>query len=498
MRQKEFERSAGILMPVSSLPSPYGIGTFGKAAYTLVDQLVKAGQKYWQVLPLGPTSYGDSPYASFSAFAGNPYFVDLDMLIEEGLLDKDYVESFKWDMEEQYVDYGMLYNSRFTVLKTAYKNSEHKGTKEYSEFLKANEYWLDSYCLYSACKKKFDFMGWQEWDDDIKFRTKDAIEKYSEELKEDIEFYKFIQFKFYEQWNALKEYANEQEIEIIGDIPIYVAMDSADVWQNTDIFQLDKKLNPKSVAGVPPDAFSDMGQRWGNPLYDWKKIEDGDFAWWRKRMEHSAKLYDVIRIDHFIGMVKYYSIPAEDEDARGGKWIEGPGLKLIKAINESVGNKKIIAEDLGEKTIEVEEVLEEAGYPGMKVLEFAFDGNRKNEHLPYNWKSNIVAYGGTHDNDTLVGYFTSLQWWELSYIRQYMGDEHASIEKLVDCIFKTAYESVANLVIFQMQDVLKVGNIGRMNLPSSMGTNWRWRMTKNQFTEKEIERLRYLCDIYGR
>lgn len=498
MAQKEFDRSAGMLMPVSSLPSPYGIGTFGKSAYEFVDNLVKARQKYWQVLPLGPTSYGDSPYASFSAFAGNPYFIDLDILIEEKLIDKSYVESFKWNMEEQYVDYGLLYNSRFTVLKEAFKNSTHLETKEYKTFLKENKFWLDGYCLYSAFKKKFNYTSWQEWDDEIKFRETNAIKEYSEELSEDIEFYRFIQFKFFEQWNKLKEYTNEKGIEIIGDIPIYVAMDSSDVWENTDVFQLDKDLNPKSIAGVPPDAFSETGQRWGNPLYDWKKLEQQDFSWWRKRMEHSAKLYDVIRIDHFIGMVKYYAIPAEDSDARNGKWIKGPGMKLIKAITESVGDKKVIAEDLGVKMPEVVQVLEKSGYPGMKVLEFAFDGNRDNDHLPYNWKSNTVAYGGTHDNDTLVGYFTGLQHWELGYIREYMECRNGTIEDLVDKIFKTAYESVANLVIFQMQDVLKVGNIGRMNIPSSMGTNWRWRMTNGQFSPDKVERLRYLCDIYGR
>ncbi|MFQ9515137.1 MAG: 4-alpha-glucanotransferase [Eubacterium sp.] len=498
MSQKQFERSAGILMPVSSLPSPYGIGTFGKSAYEFVDHLVTARQKFWQVLPLGPTSYGDSPYASFSAFAGNPYFIDLDTLIEEGLLEKNYVESFKWNMEDQYVDYGLLYNSRFTVLHKAYENSNHKETEEYKEFLKENEFWLDGYCIYSACKKKFDYTSWQDWDDDIKYKQPGATEKYMEELSEDIDFFRFIQFKFYEQWNKLKDYTNEKGIEIIGDIPIYLAMDSADVWHNSDMFQLDEELNPKKVAGVPPDAFSETGQRWGNPLYDWEKIEEDDFRWWRHRMAHSAKLYDVIRIDHFIGTVKYYSIPAEDMDARNGEWVKGPGMKLIKAMNESVGDKKIIAEDLGIKMPEVVQVLEQSGYPGMKVLEFAFDGDRKNDHLPYNWESNIVAYGGTHDNDTLVGYFTSLEWWELGYIREYMGNPHASVEELVDSIFKTAYESVANLVIFQMQDVLKVGNIGRMNLPSSMGTNWRWRMTQGQFGPDEVERLRYLCDIYGR
>lgn len=496
--QQRFDRSAGILMPVSSLPSPYGIGSFGKSAYDFVDNLVSARQKFWQVLPLGPTSFGDSPYASFSAFAGNPYFIDLDMLVEEGLLKSDYVNRFMWNLEDQYVDYGLIYNSRFEVLRTAFKNSSHQELDGYKTFLKENEYWLEGYCLYSACKNKFEGTSWTDWESEIKCRDEESMQELKEELKDDIEFYKFVQYKFYEQWNQLKEYANENRIEIIGDIPLYVAMDSADVWQHTELFQLDEELNPTKVAGVPPDVFSETGQRWGNPLYDWKKLEAEDFSWWRKRMEHSARLYDVIRIDHFIGMVKYYAIPAEDEDARNGTWEKGPGLKLIKVINESIGNKKIIAEDLGVQMPEVVKVLEKSGYPGMKVLEFAFDGNRKNDHLPYYWTQNTVAYGGTHDNDTLMGYFTGLQSWELGYVREFMECRNGSIEDLVDKIFRTAYASVADLVIFQMQDVLKVGNIGRMNLPSSMGTNWRWRMLQGQFGPEEIEKLRYLCDIYGR
>lgn len=496
--QQRFDRSAGILMPVSSLPSPYGIGSFGKSAYDFVDNLVSARQKFWQVLPLGPTSFGDSPYASFSAFAGNPYFIDLDMLVEEGLLESDYVNRFMWNLEDQYVDYGLIYNSRFEVLRTAFKNSSHQELDEYKTFLKENEYWLEGYCLYSACKNKFEGTSWTDWESEIKYRDEQSIQELKEELKDDIEFYKFVQYKFYEQWNQLKDYANEKGIEIIGDIPLYVAMDSADVWQHTELFQLDEELNPTKVAGVPPDVFSETGQRWGNPLYDWKKLEAEDFSWWRKRMEHSARLYDVIRIDHFIGMVKYYAIPAEDEDARNGTWEKGPGMKLIKAMNESIEDKKIIAEDLGVQMPEVIKVLEKSGYPGMKVLEFAFDGNRRNDHLPYYWTQNTVAYGGTHDNDTLMGYFTGLQYWELGYIREYMECRNGSIEDLVDKIFRAAYASVADLVIFQMQDVLKVGNIGRMNLPSSMGTNWRWRMLQGQFGPEEIEKLRYLCDIYGR
>lgn len=496
--EQYLERGAGILFHISSIPSPYGIGTFGEEAYKIVDKMAEACQKYWQVLPLGPTSYGDSPYASFSAFAGNPYFIDLDMLIKEGLLTREYVESFRWNYEDDMVDYGTIYAARFEVLRKAFANSRHTEDDGYAGFEKDNEFWLDDYALYMSCKNHFQNVSWQEWDDDIKFRKPEAIEKYSELLEDDIAFWKFCQYKFFCQWDKLKTYANKKGLQVIGDIPIYVALDSADVWVNTDLFQMDKDLNPKKVAGVPPDAFSATGQRWGNPLYDWKKMEKTDFAWWRKRMEASAKLYDVIRIDHFIGIVKYYMIPAKDEDARNGTYDKGPGMKLIKAINESVGKKKIIAEDLGVLMPEVEDVLKKSGYPGMKVLEFAFDGNRKNDHLPYFWTANTVAYGGTHDNDTLMGYYSALQSWELGYIKEFLKVQNGSLEDIVDELFRTAYASVANVVIFQMQDILKVGNRGRMNLPSSMGTNWMWRMKKNQFGAREVERLRYLCDIYGR
>ena len=380
MAQKEFKRSAGILMPISSLPSPYGIGTFGSKAYEFVDHLEAAGQRYWQVLPLGPTSFGDSPYASFSAFAGNPYFIDLDFLIEDGLITKEFVESFKWSLEDQYVDYGLLFENRYEVLKEAFANSDHQKTDEYKAFVKEND-WLEGYALYRACKTHFKHKSWEEWPKPIKTRKKEAVASYTKKLKKDIDFYKFLQFKFYEQWFALKEYANEKGIEIIGDIPVYVAMDSADVWLNPKQFKLNKDLVADEVAGVPPDIFSEFGQKWGNPLYDWTKMERDGFKWWRKRMAFMAEIYDVIRIDHFLGLVKYYSIPAEDPDAINGEYIKGPGMKLIKAFNESVGNKKIIAEDLGVDMPEAKKVIEKSGYPSMKVLEFAFDGDKKNPHF---------------------------------------------------------------------------------------------------------------------
>lgn len=497
MAQKEFERSAGILMPISSLPSNYGIGTFGSKAYEFADHLEAAGQKYWQVLPLGPTSYGDSPYAALSAFAGNPYFIDLDFLIEEGLLTKEYVESFRWSLEERFVDYGLLFESRFEVLRTAYENSDHKKTKEYKDFLKQTD-WIEGYALYAALKIEFEQLPWYEWPDDIKFRKKEAVAKYTKKLADDIDFYKFIQFKFYQQWYRLKNYVNEKGIQLIGDIPVYVAMDSADVWLDPKEFQLDKKLNPKRVAGVPPDAFSALGQRWGNPLYDWDYMAKNGYKWWARRMGFMADMYDVIRIDHFLGLVKYYSIPAEDEDALNGEYIDGPGYDIIQVFNEVCGDKKIIAEDLGVEMPEAKRVLKRAGYPNMKVLEFAFSGDRKNGHLPYMFDRNSVVYTGTHDNDTLMGFFSGIEWWELSYVRDYIGDQHASVEYIVDTVIREAYKSVSNLVIIQMQDLFKIDSKGRMNTPGTLGTNWRWRMHEGRFTPELIERVRHLTDVYGR
>ncbi|MGN0383905.1 MAG: 4-alpha-glucanotransferase [Eubacterium sp.] len=492
------KRGAGILLPVSSLSSPYGIGTFGKDAYDFVDKLVKSGQTYWQVLPLGPTSFGDSPYAALSAFAGNPYYIDLDFLIDEGLITREFVNAFDWGKDDSKVSYGIIYQNRFTVLKEAYRNSNYTDDEDYQSFEEENEFWLDDYALYMSCKCYFNNVSWQEWDDDIRRREPEAIDKYQKLLSQDIAFWKFLQYKFYQQWDKLKSYANEHGILIIGDIPIYVAMDSADVWSDTEQFQLDKDLKPEKVAGVPPDAFSELGQRWGNPLYDWQYMEKQNFFWWRKRMQSSARLYDVIRIDHFIGIVRYYTIPAKDDDARNGEYVKGPGMKLIRAINESIGDKKIIAEDLGVIIPEVAELLQQSGYPGMKVLEFAFDGNRDNEHLPHNYSANCVVYGGTHDNETLAGYIRSKSDWELVYMKQYLDIEDTDISLMISRLFRHAFESVAGVVIFQMQDVMKLGNEARMNFPSTVGSNWQWRMKPGDFTDSEVEWIRFLTDIYGR
>lgn len=493
--EKELTRGAGILMPVSSLPSKYGIGTLGKAAYDFVDDLVRAGQKYWQVLPIGPTSFGDSPYQSFSTYAGNPYFIDLDLLIEEGLLQRQEVEMIRWYEKEDQVSYELLWEYRYSVLKAAFERSDHEKTKEYRDFMEREKDWISSYSLYMACKEHFGNREWLSWKKDIRDRKMEALISYQVMLEKEIRFWEFVQYKFWKQWDRLHAYANEKGIQIIGDIPIYVALDSADVWVHPEQFLLDENHEPTVVAGCPPDAFSDEGQKWGNPIYDWERMEREDFAWWKKRIRAAARCYDVIRIDHFIGIVRYYKIPV-NESAKKGSFAWGPGLKLLKALDESIGEAKIIAEDLGVLVPEVGEVLQKSGYPGMKVLEFAFDGKRENPYLPHNYSKNCVVYGGTHDNDTLEGYYDMLSKENRAYAMAYCQVKRK--KKLTDAIIRIGYASVANTVIFQMQDILKKNNNARMNYPSTIGTNWRWRMKSQEFTTKKQKRLAKLANIYGR
>ena len=399
---------------------------------------------------------------------------------------------------ESYVSYEKMYKVRFEVLHIAFdrfKNNDNEAD-EYDRFITDNEFWLPVYALFMALKDYYKGVSWAEWDDDIRFRTEAGLNKYRHLLKDDIDFWIFVQYEFDKQWTALKEYANDNGIKIIGDIPIYMGYDSADVWADTKDFQLDDNLESTDVAGVPPDAFSELGQKWGNPLYDWETIEADDFTWWRQRMKKSAQLYDVIRIDHFIGIVKYYAIPADMPDARRGVYRKGPGKKLTDVINEAIGDKQIIAEDLGVFLPEVDELLKENNYPGMKVLEFAFGGDRMNPHLPYNYTRDCVVYGGTHDNETLMGYFEEHPDWELSYAYEYLDTRNK--DRMVDNVFRAAYSSVACLVIFAVQDILKLGNWARINTPSTLGNNWKWRMNKGALTEKHINDMRYLASVFGR
>ncbi len=488
MNRKKFERGAGILMPISSLPSKYGIGTLGKEAYRFADWLKLAGQKYWQVLPVGPTGFGDSPYQSFSAFAGNPYFIDLDILVEDGLISENELLSIKWCDTEDKVNYSYIFANRFAVLKKAFQNSNHRDTEEYRQFVDSNSYWLQDYSLFMALKEHFHNCDWTGWDDDIRLRNSEAVDRYSSELSEQIDFWKFCQYIFYKQWNKLKRYVNELGIKIIGDVPLYVALDSADAWANGELFDMDELRRPVNVAGVPPDYFSQDGQLWGNPLYNWKRMEEDGFSWWRKRIEALSKLYDVIRIDHFIGIARYYAIPMGSSNAINGMWKEGPARKLTEVINDSVGEARIIAEDLGVIMPEVRELMENSGWPGMKVLLFAFDSGPTNEYLPHNYKTdNCVLYGGTHDNDTIVGYINKLSDDRLKQILEYLSISDK--KDIPRALIKAGYASIASLSVFQMQDVLGLDDSARMNTPAVLGDNWSWRMLPHMLSDEDAKWL---------
>lgn len=495
-KQKPLGRGAGILMPVSSLPSDHGIGTFGSEAYKFVDFLKKSGQKYWQVLPLGPTSYGDSPYQSFSAFSGNPYFIDLHILEEEGLIKKGEAEKYSWGDNETDIDYAIIYKNRFKLLKKAYKRSTHKLIDKYKKFCIDNEVWLPEYSIYMAVKTKFGGKEWSVWEEDIRNRKPEALKKYSVELSDEIDFWKFCQYKFFEQWEKLKSYANKNGIKIIGDIPIYVALDSADVWAHPEQFQLDENRCPVKVAGVPPDMFSATGQLWGNPLYDWEHMENENYAWWRRRMSFSAQMYDIIRIDHFVGIAHYYSIPAEEKTALNGTWIDGPREKLLTAISESVNGKRIIAEDLGISIPIMGRMMKKFGYPGMKLMQFAFDSDKDNPYLPYQYEKNSVVYGGTHDNETLAGYFSHQPKKVLKYARDFLNIK--TNKEISDAIVREGYKCCADTVIFQIQDLLGLGNEARINTPSTIGCNWRWRLKREQLTEELTLKIYNMTVLYGR
>jgi len=399
------KRGSGILLHITSLPSPYGIGAFGKEAYEFVDFLKEAGQSYWQILPLGMTSFGDSPYQSFSAYAGNPYFIDLNILIEAGCLKEDELIDIDFGDDEDEVDYEKVFLNRMPILRSAYRRAIKEKRDEIVAFKEENIDWIDDYSLYMTAKTDHDLKSWQEWDEDIKLRKPEAIKYYRNNFEDEINFWVYLQYEFFKQWNSLKKYANDNGIEIIGDIPIYVAEDSADVWANSNLFLLDEELRPTKVAGCPPDAFSETGQLWGNPIYDWDAMEESEFDWWIKRIEANYRLYDIIRIDHFRGFESYWQVPYGDKTAIDGEWIKGPGMKLFNAIKNKLGDISVIAEDLGFLTDEVLKFREESGFPGMKVLQFAFDTREESDYLPHNYDKNCVVYTGTHDNDTADGWF---------------------------------------------------------------------------------------------
>ena len=491
-------RESGVLLPVASLPSAYGIGCFSKEAYAFVDWLKEAGQSCWQILPLGPTSYGDSPYQSFSTFAGNPYFIDLEDLIERGYLTREVCESYDFGDNEEYIDYGKIYHSRFLVLKEAWKNSHIAQNEDFRAFVQENAYWLKDYALYMAVKDSLEGVCWIEWDENIKLRKPEALRQYRKKFAQEIEFYQFQQYMFHVQWKKLKTYANERGIQIIGDIPIYVAFDSADAWANPKLFQFDENSNPIAVAGCPPDAFSAMGQLWGNPLYDWAYHKRTGYKWWIKRLEACFERYDVVRIDHFRAFDAYYSIPAGAQTAQIGAWEPGPGYGFFAAMKKNLGERRVIAEDLGFLTPSVLELVKQTGYPGMKVLQFAFDSREESDYLPHNYPHNCVVYTGTHDNDTTLGWYSALVQQDKELCKRYLHLEGCDDQEVAWEMIRAALASVADLAVIPMQDYLGLGSEARINIPSTLGNNWKWRMRKGACTEELAWRVRDMAGLYGR
>jgi 4-alpha-glucanotransferase len=485
-------RRSGVLLHISSLPSPYGMGSFGKSAYEFVDFLHQAEQTYWQILPLGPTSYGDSPYQTFSAFANNPYFIDLDLLIEEGLLTKEDIQSTYYS--DRYVEYKELYEERFIVLKKAFHRFNRNDYK-FQQFTFDQRKWLFDYAFFMALKVYHQGASWESWQEDLRLRKPETMEHYKDLLQEDIIFYEFLQFKAFEQYHHLKHYANKKGIKLIGDMPIYVSYDSSDVWANPNYFYLDEKRMPIEVAGVPPDNFSADGQLWGNPLYDWDHLAKDDYAWWVDRVSASMQLFDMIRIDHFIGFQNYFAIPFGHKSAVLGTWKKGPGIELFHVIKRQLGEVNIIAEDLGVITDDVRKLLKSTGFPGMKLLQFAFDSREESDYIPHLYERNVIAYTGTHDNETTAQWFEKLPAKDLEYCLSYIN--HTSGNP-VDSLIKATLSCVADTAIIPMQDWLSLGVEARMNIPSTTGNNWKWRMVKEDLNENLLKKMKSFTLLYGR
>ena len=491
------KRGSGILLHISSLPSPYGIGNMGAEAYKFIDFLKKAGQSFWQILPIGPCGYADSPYQSFSAFAGNPYFIDPDQLIREGLLTQDETDSVAWGDSPDRTDYSVMYEKRYGMLRKAYVRFAEKPDAEYAEYVSREKGWLPDYALFMALKGYFGGGPWTDWPGELRFRRPDALEKYRNELADEIDFQCFMQFKFDRQWRALHEYARENGIRIIGDIPIYVPLDSADVWTNPVEFQLRRSLCPRVVAGCPPDAFTRDGQYWGNPIYDWKKMKRGGFSWWLRRAGAAAERFDVIRFDHFRGLESYWSIPAWSKTARRGHWRKGPGKEFVDTVRKAFPSTDFIAEDLGFLTPAVLELVKYSGWPGMKVLEFAFDPREPSEYLPHKYNENCVCYTGTHDNETLVQWLEGQNAEVIEYVRDYLGLKGG--EDIAAALISAGMNSKAGLFVAQMQDYLRLGAEARMNFPGHLlPENWCWRMLPGQADDALAAQILALAREGGR
>lgn len=489
-------RSSGVLMHISSLPSSYGIGTLGDEARKFVDFLADSGQQYWQMLPICPIGYGDSPYQSFSTFAGNPYFVDLTYLCYDGLLKKEEIEECKWGGDETQVDYGAVYEGRKVVLAKAYERFVKRIPAEYQAFCEKNSFWLEDYALYMAIKDDNENKAWTQWPEDLKFRRPKALEDAKKKLSYEIGYYKAVQFWFSCHWNALKEYAHERGIQLIGDIPIYVSGDGADIWANPEQFYLDKDLAPIEVAGCPPDAFSEDGQLWGNPLFRWDVMKETDYSWWTARIKHMSELFDVIRIDHFRGFAGYYAIPAGDENAKNGTWKKGPDMDLFNAMERNLGKLNIIVEDLGTLTPDVLQLVEDSGFPGMKVLQFAFDCKNDSPYLPHNHIKHSIVYTGSHDNDTILGWVEHSPEATVKYAAEYL--RLSKEEGYHWGMMRAAWASVCDMAIVTMQDLLGLDGTARMNTPSTTGDNWKWRMRSDAYDKKLAEKIYSYMVNYAR
>ena len=511
-------RESGILMPVSSLSGPYGIGCFGAEALKFVDFLAAAGQHIWQLLPLSPTGYGDSPYQSCSAFAGNPYFIDLDALKADGLLTAAQLKAEPWGTDPLSVDYGTLYTSRYKVLRAAYAawrekyagrfGCAHYYPDDYYAFTLTNESWLNDYALYMALKTANGMKSWAEWPREYRLRDAGALAEFAAGQEEEIGFWKFLQYEFAVQWKKVKDYANEKGIKILGDIPIYVSADSVDAWVGGELFELDAQGGFARVAGCPPDYFSADGQLWGNPLYNWPYHKQTGYAWWVRRVRHALGIYDLLRIDHFRGFDTYWAIPAGSSTARTGKWENGPGMDLFRALEAALGKLPIIAEDLGDLVPSVRKLLADSTFPGMKVLQFAFGGG-DNEYLPHNHVKNSVVYPGTHDNTTLT------DWWENAATGKEKANAAAYLH-LTPCkptakevaavkpdaariaLLRAALGSVADRAIIPMSDWLGLGAEAHLNTPGKLGGNWTWRAAEGFDAEPLASRIQAECEVYCR
>ena len=488
-------RESGILMHISSLPGPYGIGTMGKNAYKFVDFLEAAGQSYWQILPLTPTGFGDSPYQSFSACAGNHYLIDLDTLVEEGLLKQEEITGIVWSKQSDRVDFGTLYSQRSKVLKIACNRFVPNG--DYQAFIRENSDWLEDYAIFMALKESMGGKIWLEWPEELKCHEPSALAAKRLALKAEVELQYFLQYQFDRQWKALRSYAGGKGIRIIGDVPIYVPLDSADVWAAPELFQLDANRRPEVVAGCPPDAFTEDGQLWGNPIYDWERMADTGYAWWVHRLAAAAKMYDVVRFDHFRGFESYWAVPAGDKTARSGKWVKGPDHDFIQAIQKALPDLDFIAEDLGYMTPEVRQLQLDSGYPGMKVLEFAFDSREGSDYLPHLYPEDSVCYTGTHDNVTLKQWFDEASPEDVAYAKAYLGLNEA--EGFIWGMIRGAMGSVSRVCVVQMQDYLELGKSARMNFPGTLSMdNWTWRAEEGFDGKALAEKILKITKLYGR